>query len=108
MAGKPIRADVMSYFDKRAGQTVYLKDIAADIKAEPDSVQACIAHLIRLDMMPLDVVIRGQAWAYKPNKVGAKTAEKAGRELMEVIGSTKDGAKVLEDEAGALWKATEL
>lgn len=106
MGGSPIRADVMSYFEKRPGQTVYLKDMAAELKLKEDSVQSSIGHMVRQDILPLEIVVRGQAWRYKPGE--AKAAKAAARPLYELLGTAKDGALILEAEDGGLWRATEL
>lgn len=106
MGGRPLKADIMAYFDKKPGQTVYLKDIATDLKLTEVQVQSAISGIIREEMMPLEVVMRGRAWCYRPQP--GRNGAKPGNLVFEAIGKTREGDLVLQGEDSSLWKATQL
>lgn len=105
---KPIRAAIMAVFTARPGQVVWLSEIQqATGETNPRRVQAAMAAMaamVREADMGLAVHTRGQAWTYRPTPA----AQTPTRRMFEEIGPTKDGAVVIQDDAGRLYRATEL
>lgn len=102
MGGHPIKAKILSYLEKKAGQRLFVTDIAQDLNESEDRVRGAILNLINRDKEPIEVNIRGQAWTYKPGSNGSATA------IYEYLATTKDGRLVLQGTDGQLLVATEL
>ena len=116
MAGQPIRGALMRYFEQHPGTHVYLADIAKDIGEDERRVQQNISTLTRDLNYPVQTVVRGQVYVYRPPSTDgdgadakAKPRAKPKSELMFVyVGPARDGAMILECEDGRFFKAVEL
>lgn len=106
---KPIRAALMAYFAAHPGEVVYLPALAQALGESAERCQQGIANLVNPNRgtpdLPLQVVVRGQAWKHTPD--GAPEAEPS-RRLFEAIGASKDGSLILECEDGKFYRAVEL
>lgn len=101
MPGKVIKPQVIEYFTKRPGETLYVTDLASALGVDKTQVQQCITNFkLKGEMPDLETLVRGNSWVYKPNH--NKSNDKR---LFEELGVTKSGAIVIQDSDGNLWRA---
>lgn len=119
-----VRPQLMSYFRKHPGVTVWLDDICTELKVtNPRKVQQGIGNMRQDEPVVgayIEVVRPGQAWVYKPPAVegAAVPAQPApaapafpsqGRnELFEKLGMLQDESALLRDEGGNIWTARRM
>ena len=70
-------------------------------------VQTAISNLRNRGRIPIDVVVAGKVYRYEPGKVLPQVSEK-GAKLFEQVATLKNGALLLQDESGRVYRATEL
>lgn len=125
-----VRADLIKYFRRHPGVTVWLDDVCAELRVtDPKRVQNGINNM-RHDEPAIgahiDVVRPGQAWIYRPPADGTDPfAEpltrapgsgdtpahppQARNELFEKLGMIEEGsAALLRDESGNIWTARRM
>lgn len=118
---------IREYFLRHPGIQVWLIDlrevqIAAGIYEDDRKIITAINNTRNGGMMNIETLVRGQSWVYRPNKDDAiqvtsnpdnviklpaprtSISERLYREKM----TTKSGERILEDEDGILFRATEL
>lgn len=103
-----VKNDLMEYLSKRAGQTVYVSDAAADLGVTENQVRAAIPNIRQAhgDDFPITTEIPARAWMYRPKGTEEKPK---GDTLFKLIGGpTKDGSYILEREDGTLYMAKEM
>lgn len=101
-----ITADLARYFREHTGVEVFLKDLLEEFpKYTAVQIQSNVNNLNRTNTeISVDTLLRGQSWIYRPN--GKKAAPT--NRVFEQIAVTKTGALIIQDDAGTLYKATEL
>lgn len=119
--GISVRPHVRELFERKPGQTIYMSDLkAAIVAATPGTtpreireggVQKAVGELQRQGF-PVEIVERGRAWRYLPNKVDAPANGNGhagpSKAIFQLIGEARDGRLVLECEDGRLFMAQEL
>lgn len=101
-----VSALVLEYLDKHPNQTLHLKDVAEDLKADPASVQRAMNRIryanIAGGQERLVVQASGHAWLWKsaPHKV-------ADNYFVQVYASPT-GLLLAEDEEGILYKLVRI
>lgn len=121
---------IREYFLRHPGIQIWLIDlreiqIAAGVYEDDQKIITAINNTRNGGMMNIETLVRGQSWVYRPNKedgiqatpnptpnptinesIPIKTtiSERLYREKM----ITKSGDRILEDEDGILFRATEL
>lgn len=104
MARRNVQANIAEYFGKHPGETIYLDDLILTLNLDKKATLSAVATIIRLDKLPgLEIIYRARAWRYTPGKKVSKSAH-----VFEELARTKNGDLVLQDDQGALYRATEL
>lgn len=112
-----IRAALLTYLDRHVGQIVSLGDIVAATGLTPSQVQSNLSNIRNartdtgFDMAAsLSVVTAGQQWIWRPVPSIPKPANATppGKRMFEEVGTTRDGAIILQCEQGKIFKAVEL
>lgn len=68
-------------------------------------VQTAIANLRNRNQVPIESVVAGRVYRYTPGK---KPTSDGSKRLFETLAVLKNGALLLEDENGAIFRAVEL
>ena len=100
MGGIPIKGKLLHYLTQKAGERIFLKDIAENLNESERRVQSAMNELKR-GGEPITVDVAGQAWTYRPNG-------KPDKPLYEYLTTTKSGELVLQGTDGTLLLAREL
>jgi hypothetical protein len=109
MAGKEgvgkmqTRAPVMEYLAKHPDEVVWLSDVLSATGLIRAQVQNAMTGLIR-DGKPVEVIQRGQAWRWNGD-AGGETGTPRG---LEYLAAGKDGAIIIKDSAGHVYRAVEI
>lgn len=107
-----VRPIIIKYLTENLGVPVHINEMVEMTGADKSSVQAAMLVLLNEDKLNIDVIVGGNTWVYRGVK--SAVAESApvkpvgSKQLYTELGTAKDGAKILEDEEGNLWRATEL
>lgn len=115
MAVRPqVKAQIAAYFAERAGQMLYVVDIAQTLNLTVEQARTGINNLRNspaeknggIDFRDaITVVARGNCWVYRPAPIKSTTATKR---LFEEIGQSSKGLVIQDADSGALYLATEL
>lgn len=106
MGSTPIRPYVRKYFETHPEFKIWRKDLIDYVTKESGTeptiagVLHAVNQLIK-DGQPIEPVDRGHSWIYHNKKTDDKT-KSASRKLFELVGETKTGAMILEDEQGSV------
>lgn len=104
MAGRYFAGEVLRYLEKNVRLNVYAGDIASDLNLTEKQVKSAVYSLKERKGQPIEVVAQG-VWRYDPS---AKSVSKTTSTLFELIGQTKQGKVVLQDEDGNLYVGEKL
>lgn len=113
-----VRPIVVRHLSENLGLPVHIDDMVKMTGADKSSVQAAMLVLLKEGKLNIDTVVGGNTWIYRgPTQqtvVAAASApvaparEVGSKQMYTELGEAKDGTKILEDEEGKLWRATEL
>lgn len=111
-----VRPNVIRVFTSNIGLPVHLADfVEATGGAGAGSIRGAVRDLLQEGKLNIEVIEAGHTWVYRGlHEDTVKEAEAApvrpvgSKQLYTELGTAKDGTKVLEDEEGKLWRATEL
>lgn len=74
------RAAVMKYLEDHPNEKIYLGDLAQMVGLTDKQAQQAIYQVMRKDSeYPVEVVVAGQCWIYKPNNNGELSITFVGR-----------------------------
>lgn len=100
-----IKADVFRHVEKHPYEKLYLKDIIESLGVDEEratTVRNVFSVAVRKNELPgLEIVQRGAAWIYHP----AAPTEPTDVSRVDVVGKTKKGSMILEDNDGNIWIA---
>lgn len=97
-----IRDKVLKYIEGHPGVTVYADDMANDLSANRNSIQAAVRGL--QERLPQIVtVVGGKAWRWE-----ATAKANSGKRMFEELTTTKAGIVLVQDEDGNVYKLDEL
>ena len=104
-----IKPRVMEHFQKHPGEIQFVGDLSKQFNVTEFQISECIAGIIRTGSMPgLRVEARARSWSYLPQSNEAKRQAQSAKRVFEEIGETRDGAVIIQDESGKLYRAQEL
>lgn len=106
MAGRYYSTDVLKYLEKNVRLNVYVEDIAKDLDLTATQVTQAIWSLGKRKGLPIVQVTKG-VWMYDPSRQEVVVA-KSTSTLFELVGQSKQGKFVLQDESGDLYVAERL
>lgn len=89
--------------ERAPGRVFYLKDLVTDLNATETAIQATANRAVREGGGSYKVHIPSRAWVYAP--AGAVVI---GRRMFEELATAKDGAVIIQDETGTIYRAVEL
>lgn len=112
-------ADVMKYFRDHPDTIVYLSDLESELDAEQGPLRNAVnnARNAHADFnKQLEIVVRGDAWRYKPAKKPTVKKQESTRvddaddnsQMFETIGHLKDGSVLIKRDDGKIFRAVEL
>ncbi len=89
---------------------MFLADMASALKFKPTQIQSVMTRMNADPQEDLEIVSRGQAWRYRGHfmEVAPGPNETKDPRLFDEIGVTRDGALIIQDVEGKLYRATEL
>lgn len=93
-------------FERTPGVVLFAPELAEEFAAPVHVIQQTISNMRRENEGQPLVHIPAQAWVYKPSANG--DAKPTGGRIFEQIATTKNGAFILQDEAGNIYKAQEI
>lgn len=112
-----ISGPLLEMFHRKIGQTIYVADLAQELKFTEAQIRSAIAGIRRNPReITVEPVIPGLAYVGRPvvrsttpppPTAVARPAE-ASQSLFRQIGTRQNGALVLERDDGVLYEATEL
>lgn len=97
------RAPVLEYLAKHGGEVVWLTDVIASTGLIRAQVQNAMTALVR-DGKPVEVIQRGNAWRWTGD-AGGGNGHPTG---LEYLADGKDGAIIIKDSAGHVYRAVEI
>lgn len=103
VANRGISSKFRELLERAPGKVFYLKDLMEELRAPEIAVQNCAARSVREQGDSYKVHIPARAWVYAPN--GTTTH---GKRVFEELAVAKDGAILIQDEHGNIYKAVEL
>ena len=110
VGSRHIGPDILKYLEERIRLNVHRGDIAKDLNLQEKQVTNAVYNMIRRGV-PVIKVMDG-VWRYDPSmRVEAKVNDNhhgATQMLFEMIGQSKQGKFVLQDESGDLYVAERL
>lgn len=108
--GQSVTPYVLKYLDTHVGETVFLADMATALKFKPSQIQSVMTRMNADPQEDLEIVSRGQAWRYRGHYTEAEVPSTTANDprLFDEIGVTRDGALIIQDVEGRLYRATEL
>lgn len=105
------RPAILKYLEGRPGVRVYVDDIARSIGCTRDQAQSAMSNL-RNDVpsLPIEVVLPGNVWRFGPPSVvrDGLRPELPTKRIFEELAVTKSGEILIQDEAGAIYRASEM
>lgn len=87
-----------------AEQSVNITELMEQFDLKENQVQNSIHYLMERYSDHIEVVVKGRVWKWHESKIGSEETNNGFR----VIGQSKKGYVVLEDEDGNLFKAVEI
>lgn len=108
-----VRPNVIKCLTSNEGKPVHLSDLVeATGGAGAGSIRGALRDLLKEGKLNIEVIDPGHTWVYKglqeATVAAAKPVEVGAKRLYTELGTNKAGEKILEDEEGTLWRATEL
>lgn len=95
-----------AHFTQHPGEHLAVNDLAVLFGVNEATIKASMAGVIYRDALPgMATVVRGNVWAYRPNK---ESSSKTSNRILEEVGQTKGGTLILQDEEGNLFAAKPL
>ena len=106
-----IGPDILKYLEERIRLNVHRGDIAKDLNLQDKQVTNAVYNMIRRGV-PVIKVMDG-VWRYDPSmaveaQVTSNNNHRVDHMLFEMIGQSKQGKFVLQDESGDLYVAERL
>lgn len=124
---------VLQYLGRKPGQAIYVSELAAETNLKEDQIKSAISTARSRNpeiFRRVKVIVPGFAWEYSPKSTSAddppttaadrirepapaakavvrKQSRPKGR-LFEFLAEAKDGALVIQEEDGTLWRATQI
>lgn len=115
MTNLGILEGVRQHFREHPNELVNIDMLTTKLGFLRAQIQGAVAHIIRENQLPIDVVSVGRAWKHMPKEVEVESSngvsEYAVREKKfeyEFVGTTKDGNVIVRNRSGVLFKATAL
>ena len=114
MGHKATRPIILKYLSNFPGEDVFLADLVKATKLQPDQVKSAMLNIkyanARGDIdFPLETIQAGQIWRHTPEQAANSAANNGSNKTKyEELGITKTGDLIIQDEAGKLYRATEL
>lgn len=95
-----IAAKIRREFDMHPGLTLYRQDLAATLEVDSSAIPSAVQYCMKT--MNIETIAAGQAWRHIPNHKNSDAT------LFELIGRSKSGVLILQDEEGRIFKAQEI
>lgn len=110
MPRRGIQDQVFKILMDRPNQDVHIGEIVRQTTWTEPQIRAAISHLRKRHDIRIEMVLPGTVWRYSTSgKTEQAKAEKAKDQLVyELIGVTRDGGHIIQDNQGVLYRATPL
>lgn len=102
IANRGVSARFRELLERSPGTIFYLRDLVAELGMAEVAIQNTAARAVR-ENEAYKVHLSARAWVYAPNGVSSK-----GKRMFEELAETRDGAVLIQDEHGNIYKAVEL
>lgn len=103
VANRGISGRLREMLERSPGKVFYLKDLMEELGAPEVAIQNAAARAVREGSGAYKVHINARAWVYSPNGTVNGT-----KRVFEELAVTKDGAILIQDEHGTIYRAVEL
>lgn len=102
-----IAASIMQFFEQHPDEVLYRNDIASSLDLTEDQVRDNMRNVLRTPFSAcITIVSRGNAWMYTPLSDIAE--ERPPTETFTLVSELNNGALVLQDGVGNLFRATKI
>lgn len=113
---KGIQDQVFAILMDRPNQDVHIGEIVLQTSWTEPQIRAAIGHLKKRHGIRIDVVLPGTVWRYNTagrvdtaeEGEGVKAERSKAVTVYELIGVTRDGGHIIQDDAGVLYRAVPL
>lgn len=105
VANRGVYAKFRETLEKAPGMVFYLSDLTTRLDAPDVAIQNAAARSVREGGGRYVVHIAARAWLYSPD---GRPATAPAKRMFEELATAKDGAIIIQDESGNLFRAEAL